>query len=175
MRILTLSTLALATALSAGVASAQSVNPGVAQLAASAGVSPYAFTQSQLIRLVDAQRNNDAEEIAFILSQSSDNQVARSDMGGDAVSSDAQLAAAAGVAPGLYTVSELQRLITARTNNDDEAVAFILSGENREEANPASVVTPGEAQIANILGVDAADYTLAELTALYAERYGDRS
>lgn len=168
MRKFTLSALALAAVLSAGAVSAQSVNPGVAQLAAIAGVSPEGFTANQLQRLIQAQRDQDREEVAFILSQAGAD-VSRADTTGVA-SSDAQLAALAGVEPGVYSTNELQRLIDAERNNDSETVNFILSGENRKEAAPASAVTPGEQQLAATLGVDPADYTLSELTAMYADR-----
>jgi hypothetical protein len=35
-----------------------------------------------------------------------------------------------------------------------------------QAANPAEVVTPGEAQLAALIGVDPAQYTLAELVAM---------
>ncbi|MDO8884872.1 hypothetical protein [Pseudotabrizicola sp.] len=163
---------AAAVALSAGFAFA---SPGIDQLANQAGVSPNGYTQAQLIELLQAQRENDDARVRFIMSQAARTDVSRSAMGGATVSNDAQLAAAAGVAPGLYTTNELQRLITAKRNNDTQLVDFILSGQNRAEGNPASVVTPGQVQMAAILGVDASQYTLTELTQLYAEWVGNNS
>jgi ribonuclease D len=167
MRTLMISAAALA--LTAGFALA---NPGLEQLANQAGVSANDYTQAQLIQLLQAQRDNDDALVGYIMSQASQNTVSRSDMGAGVVSNDAQLAAAAGVAPGSYTANELQRLITANRNNDMQAADFILSGQNRVDSNPASVVTPGQAQLAAALGVDAAQYTLSELTQLYAEWFG---
>lgn len=174
MRILTLSALALSTALSAGVASA---NSGVDQLAAIAGVQASDFTATQLVQLTDAQRDNDQQRIDFILSQARTNAMTRSDMGGAAASQDAQLAADAGVAPGLYTNAELQMLIDAKRNNNSNRVQYILSGDNRAEAAPTSSVSPGKAQLAAFLGLNPADYSLTELTRLYSEQVGssDRS
>lgn len=168
MRVLMISTAALV--LTAGIAAA---NSGIDQLAASAGVSPEGFTQAQLIQLVDAQRANDDARINFILSQAGQGGVSRSDMGEGTVSQDAQLAALAGVAPGLYTTNELQRLVAAQRANDDALVNFILTGQNRNGGNSASAVTPGQAQLAARLGVDASDYTLTELTQLYNDRFND--
>ncbi|NEX47684.1 hypothetical protein [Pseudotabrizicola algicola] len=165
MRTLMISAAALA--LTAGIAAA---NPGVAQLAAIAGVSPNAFTQAQLIQLIEAQRDNDDITVDFILSQAAGADVTRSDMGTVSASGDAQLAASAGVEPGRFTANELQLLIEARQQNDNEMVDFILSGANRAQSG-TSVVTPGQAQLAASLGVDASQYTFSELTALYAERY----
>lgn len=170
MRTLVISVAAVA--LSAGFALA---NPGADQLAKQAGVPANAYTQAQLIELLQAQRDNDDVRIAFIMSQAGQNSVSRSDMGAGAVSNDAQLAASAGVAPGLYTADELQRLITAKRNNDNQLRDFILSGQSRVESDPARVVTPGQQQMAAVLGVDASQYTLTQLTQLYAEWVGDNN
>lgn len=168
MRIIMMTAAALA--LTTGLASA---NPGVDQLAAAAGVSPNGFTQAQLIQLLDAQRDNDTQRVQFILSQADQSSVAISNMGAAGVSSDAQLAAKAGVEPGRFTVNELERLVRADRENDTQTRNFILSGQNRVEAT--GVVTPGKQQLAATLGVDAADYTLSELSALYAEAVRDQS
>lgn len=163
---------AAAVALSAGVAFA---NPGIAQLAAEAGVSPNGYTQNQLIQLLDAQRDNDTARVQFIMSQAGQSAVTRSDMGAGAVSNDAQLAAAAGVEPGVYTINELQRLIDAKDDNDDQEINFILSGQNRANAAPSNVVSPGQVQLAATLGVDPSEFTLAELTQMYGALLDDRS
>ena len=170
MRTLMISAAALA--LTAGIAAA---NPGLDQLAAQAGVSANDYTQGQLIQLLDAQRDNDVERINFIKSQASNGAAIRSDMGAGSASTDAQLAAAAGVEPGRFTINELQLLIEAKRDNDTQMTNFILSGQNRANGKPANVVTPGQAQLAALLGVDASQYTLAELTALYADQIDDRS
>ena len=69
---------------------------------------------------------------------------------------------------GRFTAAELQILTEARRNDDAQTVAWILSGDNRQgEAETASV---GKAQLAAILGVDANQYSLAELTAIAAAR-----
>jgi hypothetical protein len=168
MRKLFLST-AIGAALLAGAAAAQSVNPGVEQLARIAGVSAEGFTQAQLVRLIDAQRDNDQEEVNFILSQ---NGVAsRADTTGAISTSQGadQLSALAGVEPGQFTNAELTRLIEAKRTNDDETVAFILSGANRETRGGIGEASQGKAQLAASLGVNPADYTLAELSTLYLD------
>lgn len=167
MRNFTITALTLAAALSGTAVLAQSVNPGVAQLAALAGVSPDGFSQAQLIRLIDAQRDNDKEEIAFILSQRAST-VSRSDMGGVSVGA-AQFAAIEGVAPGALSVNELQLLEQAKRENNRERIDFILSGGVNTETGVAAT-NPGAIQLAASLGVNAADYTLAELTKMYADK-----
>lgn len=168
MRNLVLSAFALATAISGGAAIAQPANPGLAQLAASVGVSADGFTAAQLIRLNDAQKEGDQTAIAFILSQRAGG-VSRSDMGG-ATPGAAQFAANLGVAPGKYTVSELIQLDQAVKDGDAQAAAFITTGTNRAPA--ASSASAGAAQIAALLGVNAADYSLNELVALYHQQFG---
>jgi hypothetical protein len=54
----------------------------------------------------------------------------------------------------------------ARNEGDDASEAFVESHASRAEANPAYVVTAGEAQLAASLGVDPAEYTLADLSAM---------
>ena len=62
----------------------------------------------------------------------------------------------------------MQLIISARQENDRDRVAYVLSGANRATPAAADVVTPGEAQLAGALGLDPAQYTLAQLTALTA-------
>ena len=137
-------------------------NLGKDQLALAAGVDANDFTSAELVRLNDAIRANDAEEVAFILSH--DNR--KRDMVGSSSSGKAQIAASVGADASAYTTTELMRIKDAVVEGDAETEAFYRSHANRAEANPASVVTPGEAQIAASLGVDPADYTLAELATL---------
>jgi hypothetical protein len=171
MRNLTISAIAVAVALSAGMASAQSVNPGVAQLAAEAGVSPMGYTQDQLIQLINAQRNSDDAEIAFLKAQANKSMTASTMNSYNA--GEAQYASELGVKPGHYSLNELQRIERFQDNNSTDGQAFILSGENRAPADPASVVTPGKEQIALALGVNPAKYTLSELALLQADQTRD--
>lgn len=88
---------------------------------------------------------------------------------------DVQLAYSAGVEPGAYTRAEMIQIIDAKQEGETTRVNYILSGENRKAANPASVVTPGEEQLARAIGVDAADHTLAELVALQPHNHNDNN
>lgn len=163
MRKFTLSALAVVAALTGGAAIAQTVSPGSAQLALSAGVEPGQFSDAQLIRLIDAQRNNDREEINFILSQRGAD-VSRSDFGGVSAGA-AQLAASVGVEPGALPLNDLVRLDRAQFEDDDVTAAYILSGKSGSgSANAAT--NAGARQLAALLGVNPADYTVAELVAL---------
>lgn len=146
----------------AGSGAAFAASPSAdAQLAASAGVAAGQYTPAELQAIIDARRDNDTSALNYYLSGSNRTAPAQTDAAG-------QLANLAGVAPGTYSASELALIIEARKDNDAEQAAFILSGKNRAASAEASAVTPGEAQIAASLGLDPAQYTLAELTRLWA-------
>ncbi len=132
-----------------------------AQLAASAGVAVGQFSAAELNSIIIARRDNDTSALNYYLSGANRSNDAQGDAAG-------QLANLAGVAPGTYSASELALIIEARKNDDAEQAAFILSGKNRSVAADAAAVTPGEAQIAASLGLDPAEYTLSELTRLWA-------
>ena len=130
-----------------------------AQLAASAGVTAGEYTAAELQSIIDARRDNNMSALNFYLSGANRTGDAQGDSSG-------QLAKIAGVAPGTYSASELAMIIEAQKDHNTSKAAFVLSGANRRVAADASVVTPGEAQIAASLGLDPAQYTLAELTRL---------
>ena len=153
---LTLSALVLA--LTAGAALAGVPRNGSDQLAALAGVESGAYSDADLVNLIDAKRANDREKVAFILSGSARTAAP--------LASDAQSAALAGVDAGSFTASEVQILTEARRTGDKETAAYILSGTNRKRAAETTGVTPGKAQLAAAVGVDPANYTLAQLVAL---------
>ena len=162
IRKLTLSALVLAAISGTALAASPQagLNAGDVQLALSAGVEPGRYSRAELIAILDAKRDNEPAKAEYYLSGAN-----RAAITGDAAGW-AQLAASLGVEPGRFTPAELLRLKEAYSDNDQEEVAFILSGDNRRAANPAEAVTPGEAQLAASIGVDPAQYTLAELVAL---------
>lgn len=162
-RKLTASALVLATLSGAALASSAQpgLNAGDVQLALTAGVQPGEYSRAELINIIEARKANEDTRVDYYLSGS--NRASSSDLNAPGL---AQLARSAGVEPGIYTANELQLLLRAQSENDEETIRFILSGDNRKSANPAEVVTPGKAQLASALGVNPADYTLAELIAL---------
>lgn len=149
----------------AGAASASSVQPGLnagdVQLALSAGVEPGRYSRAELINIIEARQDNETARLDYFLSGA--NRATGEDLTNPGL---LQLSAQAGVEPGKFTSAELQRLIEARAEGDTTVADFILSGTNRKAPNPAEVVTPGEAALAAAIGVDPAQYTLAELVAL---------
>lgn len=157
--ILTPALIALTLAGSGAAFAAQATSDS--QLAASAGVAVGQYTAAELQSIIDARRDNDTSALNYYLSGANRSTPAQTDAAG-------QLAKIAGVAPGTYSASELALIIEARKDNDTEKAAFILSGQNRTVSAEASAVTPGEAQIAAALGLNPAEYTLSELTQLWA-------
>lgn len=149
---------------------AQSINPGVAQLALEAGVAPGAYTQAQLIELHDAQRDNDANAVAYILSQGANAGNTTLSSSSQPAQGVVQLAKLAGVEPGAYTQDELVRLRDAQLNNRPAEVNYILSHENRANGDGFNA---GKEQLAKLAGVNAADYTLAQLTDLTTHTRND--
>lgn len=153
----------LAVAALSGAANASSTvvatGPGTVQLALSAGVQPGKYSTAELLNIIEARKENDAQALNFYLSGANRTE------GKAAAESLAQLAAAAGVSGGEYSVAELSQLVEARRENDAQAIAFIVNRAAKPAA-AAEVVTPGEAQLAAAIGVDPAQYTLAELVAM---------
>lgn len=161
MKTLVTSALILATLSGAALASSAvpGVNAGDAQLALTAGVEPGRYTRGELIAIIDAKRENETATAQYFLSGANRVSAASNDSAGAV-----QLALTAGVEPGQYTVAELVQIIDAKRENDTDKLNFILSGTNRQ--GEAAGVSPGKAQLAALAGVNAADYTLAELIQL---------
>lgn len=166
MRILSISALTLAAALSAGIVSAQSINPGAAQIAAQIGVSANDYSLSQLIAIQNAIEAGDQDQADYLLSQKLGASLSSS---GNAVSAGAaQLATQLGVTPGSYSVGELALLADIDAGNSDIDPAYVLSRADRTSAD-VSVTNAGKLQLAASLGVNANDYTLSQLVAMDAE------
>lgn len=148
----------------AGAASAGQVSTD-AQLAGAAGVAAGQFTSAELQSIIDARRDNDQTALNYYLSGAN-----RSETKGD---SSGQLAKLVGVTPGAFSASELQMILNAQRNNDPEQAAYVISGTNRKAGDTVGTVTAGKAQIAAGLGLNPADYTLAQLAALEAAQYSE--
>ena len=112
--------------------------------------------------IINARLENNQTALNYYLSGAN-----RSENKGD---SSGQLAKLAGVAPGAYSASELQMILNAQRNNEPEQAAYVISGANRKAVDAVGTVTAGKAQIAALLGLNPADYTLAQLVALDAAR-----
>lgn len=133
-----------------------------AQLAGAAGVAAGQYSAAELQTIINARKNNDQTTLNYYLSGAN-----RSETAGDA---SGQLAKLAGVTPGAFSARELQMILDAQRSNDPDQVGFILSGANRKAVDAVGTVTPGKQQLAASLGLNAADYTLAQLVTLDAAR-----
>jgi hypothetical protein len=107
------------------------------QLAASLGVNPDNFTTAELIQLRSAQEENDQATVDFILS------------GADSGSAD---------------VAAIQ--LAFALEDDDRATVNFLRNGGSEVVSTQSFGSAGGEQLAASLGVDAGDYTVAELIQL---------
>ncbi len=134
------------------------------QLARSLGVEPGAYTNVELIQLRRAIEENDDQLIELITG----GDVARTVNGASA--GQAQLARSLGVEPGAYSTSDLIALRSALEENDDQRVRDIT---NTDVVSTQNGVSPGQAQLASTLGVDADAHTTASLALLYLETFND--
>jgi hypothetical protein len=79
-----------------------------------------------------------------------------------------QLAAKLHLNADAYSLTELNQIDQALRDGDAQAANYYIKGENRVALPTA--VTPGRAQIAAQLGLDPANYTLAELSVIDSAR-----
>lgn len=120
---------AFALALSAGVASAENVNPGLQQIANYLGLDSGAYSAMELHELLSARRDGDQAAYTYLLN------------GGKAPAAETvsagrqQLAALAGVNADAYTTDELVNLRAAQIAGDIQGVNFYLKHENRNTVN----------------------------------------
>ena len=116
---------ALALVLSAGVASAADVNPGLQQIANYLGVDAGAYSATELHQLLGARDAGDQSTYDYFLKHAGAAQ-------GDAVTAGkAQIAAQVGLNPAEYTTAELIRVQKAQRQGDLQTVAFVVSHQNR--------------------------------------------
>ncbi len=83
-----------------------------------------------------------------------------------------QLAAQLGLNGAQFTTAELTSISDARRDGDNAGAAYFLNHDNRA-TEAASTVSAGKAQIAAQLGVNPADYTLAELVTVQSDLRAD--
>ena len=157
--------LILTAALALGTALPAAAND---QLARSLGVEPGAYTTSELARLKTATEENDHQRIDLITGGGSD-VVSTQSVGVGA--GQAQLARSLDVEPGAYSLAELAQLKTAMEENDEQRIDFITDGGGDVVSTQSVRVRYGQDQIAASLGVDAEDYTAAELARMFFDAY----
>lgn len=131
---------------------------GDQQWARLADIDTAKYSINELTRINEALRENNSEELRFVLSGDS-----RKSFGSEVTPATAQLAELAGVEPGEYTPAELTRIVEARRDGDVQELNYLLSHANRSDVGSSVKSTPGRVQLARIAGLDASTATLAEI------------
>jgi len=116
---------ALALVLSAGVASAAEVNPGLQQIADYLGVDANAYSATELHQMLGARDAGDQSTYGYFLNHV--DQTPKQDVS----AGKAQLAAQVGLNPAEYTTAELIRVQQAQRESDLQTVNFVVSHQNR--------------------------------------------
>ena len=147
--------IAVAAASAAAIpAAAQTFTPGHIQLSRSVGVEPGTLTTSQLI-LLDAAQKEDGAAGRFKAQQILKNAGAeRFSTSGNAVSD----------------VNRSILLEDAQRENNEFLIAQRSKDVVNNTGSDRGIVSPGKAQLAASLGLNAADYTTAELVAVDTQR-----
>ncbi len=140
------------------------------QFANSLNLDAGSYSTAELVALRSAMENDNQAAANFILNGGADRTA--SDIG------SAQLAASVGVEPGVYTTAELVALKSAMDSDDQSAVRFIKANPGGSDtsfvvSSKGSEISGGRAQLAASLGVDASDYSVAQLTRLKATQSSD--
>ncbi|MDD8022506.1 MAG: hypothetical protein PHX82_05310 [Paracoccaceae bacterium] len=147
-------TLSLIALLAAGAASAQAISPAQLQLAARLGVDASQYSMSQLVAL-NIAKSDDNRAAPFSLTPVGE--------ASGTTAGDRQLAAQAGVNAANYTTAELVALNDALRAGKFDAAEAIISHGGKDRTD---TITAGRAQLAAQAGVNAADYTVAQLVAM---------
>lgn len=156
----------------AAIAAAMLATPALAsdQLAAATGVEPGVYSTAELVQMVQALEENDAQAYRFVKERDAEI-VSSQSPSGEARPRNDQLAASAGVEPGIYSTAELTQMISALEENDSHAYRFVRDGGSEvvSSQSPGSVrsANAGKNQLAASLGVDPDDDTLGQLAGMY--------
>jgi hypothetical protein len=141
--------------LAIAIAAPALANPGTDQLARTLGVEPGTYSLAELVRLNEAAELGgvDGAEIARFITGGSADVVATSNPAG------------------AITAAEAGLIDQILDDNADLSSDVVLSGlRNDATVSDRGTVSPGKAQLAASLGVDAAAYTTAELVVLQTQR-----
>ena len=138
------------------------------QLALSLGVEPGAYSLNELAQLKAAMDSDDQARIRAILN------------GSEAISTQSlgitpghqQLAASIDVDPNDFSTAEIVAIRAAIEDDDATRARFLMNGDAVVSTRSFGF-SAGHEQIARSLGVNPADYTLAELTEMKADSYDD--
>ncbi|SDJ61250.1 hypothetical protein [Aliiruegeria lutimaris] len=133
------------------------------QLARSLGVETGVYSTGELIALRSAVENGEHAKANDILSGS---------ITKGRIDSAPQFAASVG-ADSSYSTADVIALRSALEKNEQQTAGFIRNNAGVDDgfvASSKSGISAGHAQLAASLGVNAADYSLSELTSLKADQ-----
>lgn len=122
------------------------------------------YSASEVAVIENALRNGDTQTAKFYIDGG--NRTATTDA---VTPGRAQIAAKLGLDPAQYTLSELSIIDSALTAKNTTLADFYISGRNRDIRGGVGEVSEGKAQLAAALRVNAADYSLNQLTAMYLD------
>lgn len=142
------------------------------QLARSLGVEPGVYSTAQLVELKSAIEGNNDQQVQFILDSAGTDGFTASTMSAPSAGK-AQIAADLGVNPADYSLGELVKLRKAEEESNEQIAGFVRSNGLSETVSSKSGISAGQAQLAASLGVNPADYTLAELSKMASDAYDD--
>lgn len=157
--------LGLVAALSGGAALANSVNPGVAQLAAQAGVNAANLSAADVAAEWAFKHDTDAAasyEPGYVSGALSSSNAGAVNAG------VAQLAAQAGVNAANLSAADVAAEWAFKRDNDAAADYDARFVSGAVSAKDAGLITPARAQLAAQLGLNPADYSFAELAGIKA-------
>jgi hypothetical protein len=150
------------------------------QLARSLGVEPGAYTTAELATLKGLGESGDSldRETATVLASLFSRGVVSTQSVG--ASGNAQLAQNLGVNAGDFTTAELATIkgITEQRATDDAFALSDLIGRGADgvvSTQSVGGISAGHAQIARNLGLDPADYSLAELAVIKGQAELDKN
>ncbi|NTT86560.1 hypothetical protein [Tabrizicola fusiformis] len=153
---------AAALALGTSALAAHAASPAAEQLAAKLGLNADAYSVTELNIIDQALRDGDANTVNLYVKGGN-----RAALADSVTPGSAQLAANLGLDPAKYSLTELSIIDSARKAKNADVAAFYTSGRNRDIRGGVGEASEGKAQLAASLRVNAADYSLAELTSLY--------
>lgn len=158
--------LGLVASLSAGAALAGSINPGVAQLAAQAGVNAANLSAADAASAWSFKHDNDAAapyNANFVSGSLSSSNY------GSVNAGVAQMAAQAGVNPANLSAVDVAADWAAKHDNDAAAPYNAAYASGSLSTSSTQTISAGRAQLAAQLRVDPAAYTSAELYNMKAD------
>lgn len=158
--------LGLVASLSAGAAMAGTVNSGVAQMAAQAGVNAATISASDVASAWSAKHDNDAAapyDAVYVSGSLSSSNVGGVNQG------IAQMAAQAGVNPATLSAADVASDWAAKRDNHAAAAYSASYSTGVISSSSSNHISAGRAQLAAQLHVDPALYTSAELANMKAD------